>query len=164
MSDIERAIDAYRDAEPRRSRDPFADRALRDRLASIGASREARRGLRGWIVSWLSAVPGRAMVSATLSLALVGYGLSGIAVDVAGGPPNGTLTELGDMSAVKSADMVQGSLPTVTVPGGGPTQPIPATESAVAEWGGATLLVGIGLVGVIGSLIRAEFVRRRRQS
>ena len=43
MPDLDRAFDAYRDAEPRRVRDPFSDRALRDSLAAVGAAREIGR-------------------------------------------------------------------------------------------------------------------------
>jgi hypothetical protein len=164
MPDLDRAIDAYRAAEPRRSRDPFADRALRDRLAAVGASREGRRGVRGLVASWFAAVPGRALASGTLSLALLFVGLSGVTGGAAGGAASGPAPEVSNMAAVKSSATDLSPLPPVAAPGGESSEALEGTGHTIEGWSDATLLVALGVAGVIGSLLSAELVRRRRRS
>jgi hypothetical protein len=164
MTDLDRAIDAYRAAEPRRGRDPFADRALRDRLAAVGASREGRRGVRGLVASWFAAVPGRLLASGTLSLALLLVGLSGATGGADGGAASGPAPEVSNMTAVKSSATDLGSLPPMAAFDGESSAALEGAGRTVEGWSGATLLVALGVAGVIGSLLRAELVRRRRRS
>ena len=68
----------YGASEPRRTRDPFADRRLRAEISRIAAAR-ADRAASGWrsaIASWLGAAPRGAIAGAALSVALLlGTGL-----------------------------------------------------------------------------------------
>lgn len=164
MPDLDRAIDAYRAAEPRRSRDPFADRALRDRLAAVGASREGRRGVRGLVVSWFAAVPGRALASGTISLALLLIGLSGVTGGAGVGAASGPAPEVSNMAAVEGSATDLSQLPPVAELGVESSEAREGAWRAVEGWSDATLLVALGVAGLIGSLLSAELVRRRRRS
>lgn len=163
MFDFDRAIDAYRAMEPRRHRNPFADRALRDRLAAIGASRESRRGVRGRAAAWFAAIPRRALASGALSIAILFVGLSGTGVGAPGGDPNGAAADVSNLSATKSSEMVRTPPPAAFAPGGAPSE---ALDDSTGVWGAgraSSLFVVLGLAGVIGSLLTAEIVRRRRR-
>jgi len=72
-------LSAYRASEPRRSRDPFVNPALRSEIARIAEAR-AQRAASGWrsvLFGWVSATPRGALAGAALSAALLLGGVAG---------------------------------------------------------------------------------------
>ena len=87
-------LSAYRAAEPRRARDPFASPELRTEIAQIAEAR-AQRAASGWrstLFGWVSAAPRGALAGAALSAALL---LGGVAGQIVGGPASAARVESG---------------------------------------------------------------------
>jgi hypothetical protein len=80
-----------------------------------------------------------------------------------GGAPNGAPFDASDNAAVKSSEMVQDPHAAATAPGVEPIEATPAGGGAAAGLNDATMLVVVGIAGLLGSLISAEYVRRRRR-
>ncbi|MFZ9277796.1 MAG: hypothetical protein ACO25J_01645 [Candidatus Limnocylindrus sp.] len=94
-------LSSYRSSEPRRSRDPFADPALRSELARIAEARakSAARGWRSTLFGWVGAAPRGALAGAALSVALL---LGGVAGQISGDLASAARVEAGSESLASS--------------------------------------------------------------
>jgi hypothetical protein len=94
-------LSAYRASEPRRTRDPFVNPALRSEIARIAEAR-AQRAANGWrsaLFGWLSAAPRGALAGAALSAALL---LGGVAGQLAGSADGTARMEAGAVPLASS--------------------------------------------------------------